>query len=72
MQAVLFGHDKVGKWVRIGSIDGLASCSKAVDALKSGDLQLLPPIINDVQITGVRYHIEAENVGDVKLDCTGD
>ena len=70
--AVLFGQDKAGKWSHIGSINALSSCSKALDAMKSSDMQLLAPLIKDIQIAGVRYRIDSADEKVAKAGCPSD
>lgn len=68
--ATLLAQDKLGKWLRIGSIDSLSYCSKEIDALKIGAYRLVPSTTNDIQIGGIRYRVDGADSGIAKAGCS--
>jgi hypothetical protein len=69
---IVLGLNKNGKWYRVGVIDKLSSCSKAVQELKNGTYQLVPSMIKDILIGDTRYRIDSvEREGaKVSVDCS--
>lgn len=70
MNAVLLMQDKSGKWQRFGAVDSLRSCSKDVQALKNGTYQLVPSVIQDIQIGEARYRVDKTDNGVAKAGCS--
>ncbi len=66
---IVLGLNKKGVWYRVGVIDELCSCSKALEALKNGTYQLVPSVIKDIQIGDAQYRIDSGNRDAAKAGC---
>lgn len=58
-QATVFTKDAQGKWSFVGRINRL-SCNAALDAIRSGKFDVVPPAFKDIEANGVRLQVTTD------------
>ena len=58
-----------GVWRRAGTLSWHSGCVETAQALKRGEFRVLAPELQDIEIGGVRYHVDASEADSVKSKC---
>jgi len=56
----IFGENAQHEWRRVGSLPwSVGGCKSLRQKLTAGNLRALPPVLNDLEVSGVRLRVSA-------------